>query len=146
MSYAHNRDLDQTSDLTEARVLAGLSTAACIDLCDITPRTWQRWCNNGAPKWATRLILATRGTLDRYGWKDWEIRGGLLYFNQLAYRYWWDPVRLVLPCYGITDPEILYRNIADNVSGLEKARELKLVNSASESQPFAETDPKSNCV
>ncbi len=144
MFYAHNHDLDQTSDLDEARALAGLSIAACIDLCDISSRTWYRWCHDGAPRWATRLILSTRGTLDRFGWKDWEIRHGRLYYNQLSYRYYWDPVRLVVPLYGVKDPGIIFQDLSDKVSGIEEARELELVDNNREHKVLALSALKHN--
>jgi hypothetical protein len=36
-------------------------------------------------------------TLDRFGWKDWEIRKGILHYKQLSYRYQWTPAKLIVP-------------------------------------------------
>ena len=114
MSYVKRAKLNHTEDLNEARIHAGLSVDDCIELCDISRRTWYRWRSESAPKWAVRLILSQAGTLDRFGWTDWEIRGTRLYLNQFSYRYWWEPQHLVMPLYGVKDPEILKPHTDDD--------------------------------
>jgi len=106
-SYVNKAKLNHTDDILEARIYAGLSVDDCIELCDVSRRTWYRWRSESAPKWAVRLILSQAGTLDHLGWTDWQIRGGRLYCNQLSYRYWWEPQHLVMPLYGVTDPDTL---------------------------------------
>lgn len=109
--------LDQTNDIDEARRLAFLSVTDVLELCDIKIRTWYRWQASGAPKWAVRLVLSQTGKLDHLGWKNWEIRQGTLYCNQLAYRYHWEPHHLILPLYGVTDPAIIHaQDSTDNLS------------------------------
>lgn len=107
LSYVNQAGLNHTNDIVEARRLARLSVADCLDLCDISKRTWYRWLSESPPKWAVRLILSQVATLDRFGWRGWEIRGGKLYFNQLSYQYFWEPCHLVLPLYGIKNPTLL---------------------------------------
>ena len=63
-------------------------------------------------------MLSQRGTLDRFGWKNWEIRRGALFCNDLHHRYYWEPVHLLLPLYGVTDPALPHTGRADNVSSL----------------------------
>ncbi len=79
----------------------------------------------GVPKWAIRLVMSQRPTLDRFGWKDWEIRKGLLHYKQLSYRYYWTPVKLVLPLYNIRESDIPWQGQADNLSALEQARKAR---------------------
>ena len=117
-SYVNKTNLDHIDDLNDARVYAGLSVPDCIDLCDISERTWYRWRAEGNPKWAIRLILSQAGNLDHLGWKDWQIRDGRLYFNQLSYRYWWEPNHLVMPLYGVRDPSELKPHTHDNLSNV----------------------------
>ncbi len=81
---------------------------------------------------------------DRFGWKDWEIRHGRLYYNQLSYRYYWDPVRLVVPLYGVKDPGIIFQDLSDKVSGIEEARELELVDNNREHKVLALSALKHN--
>ena len=78
MTFVRRAGLDVADTITDARLIAGLSIVDCIELCDISPRTWYRWLQHGAPRWAIRLILSQQGTLDRFGWKHWEIRRGAL--------------------------------------------------------------------
>lgn len=111
--------LDQTNDIDEARRLVFLSVADVQELCDISRGTWFRWKRDGAPKWAIRLVLSQSGRLDHLGWKNWEIRQGCLYFNELHHRYHWEPQHLVLPLFGVRDPAIIHgagRNLAQVVS------------------------------
>jgi hypothetical protein len=72
----------------------------------------------GGPRQANHLILSQQGTLDRFGWQNWEIRRGALYCNELHDRYYWEPVHLLLPLYGVTDPALPHSGRADNVSSL----------------------------
>ena len=122
MSYVLKARLDTEDCIVQARIVAGLTVAQCIELCDITERTWYRWLRLGAPRWAIRLVLSQQGTLDRYGWKDWEIRGGCLYFNQLHHRYFWTPARLVLPLYNVATVHMPWQEWADNLASLDEAR------------------------
>lgn len=124
-SYVMAAGLDLYDDITEARLVARLTVAQCIDLCDCTERTWYRWMQDGAPRWAIRLVMSQRGTLDHLGWKDWEIDGGCLYHRQLSYRYYWTPTRLLLPLYNVTASDIAYRAHADNLSSIETARDAR---------------------
>jgi hypothetical protein len=146
VSFVRKHGLDTTSDLTEARHIAGLSVADCIELCDVSKRTWYRWSKEGAPTWAVRLILSCHGTLDRFGWPDWEMRGGRLYYNQLSHRYFWDPMRLVMPLYGVHDPAILWQHYHDNVAGIDRARELKQAEISSLTKELTLVLPKPNCA
>lgn len=43
MSYVKRAKLNHTDDLHEALIHAGLSVDDCIELCDISRRTWYRW-------------------------------------------------------------------------------------------------------
>lgn len=122
MSYVRRAALDTTFCITDARLLARLSVSQCLELCDVSERTWRRWMHVGAPVWAVRLVLSQRATLDRFGWKAWEIRGGCLYNNQLSHRYYWTPAKLLLPLYGITDHDIPWSGLAANLSSLDCAR------------------------
>jgi hypothetical protein len=127
LSLLRRASLDATDCIIEARLITGISVSECIELCDITERTWYRWIANGAPRWAIRLVLSQLGTLDRFGWKDWEIRSGVLYCNQLHHRYHWEPVNLLLPLYGIRDSALGYAHHADNLSSIEAARKKRTV-------------------
>lgn len=125
MSYSKKAGLDNVSDITGAMIEARLTADQCIELCDISERTWYRWKNEGAPQWAIRLVMSQRPALDRFGWKDWEISGGCLYFKQLSYRYYWTPAKLILPLWGITDASAPWQSQADNLSVLEPARKAR---------------------
>tara|TARA_R110002072_G_scaffold252653_1_gene411476 strand:+ start:835 stop:1197 length:363 start_codon:yes stop_codon:yes gene_type:complete len=92
-----------------------------MELCDVSQRTWYRWMARGAPRWAIRLILSQHGSLDRFGWKHWEMRDGCLYNSQLSHRYHWTPVKLLMPLYGFTDSGAGWSHLADNVSSIEAA-------------------------
>lgn len=127
-------EYDQVDDITEARIEAWLSIDQVIELCDIDKRTWYRWLQRGAPRWAIRLVMSQRATLDRFGWKDWEIRDGVLYCKQLAYRYHWTPAHLILPLFNARDSTGLYSSQAGNVASLDGARQ-----SRSEDAPGAST-------
>ena len=118
VSFVRRASLDVTNCITEARLIAGLTVPECIELCDVSQRTWYRWLQHGAPRWAVRLVLSQQGTLDRFGWPHWEIRRGVLYCNELHHRYYWEPVHLLLPLYGITDRTVLHGGDTDNVSSL----------------------------
>ena len=118
MSYVPSNRLNITSDIREARYMARMSVADAITLCDISPRTWYRWQAERAPRWAVRLILSQCGHLDHLGWKNWEIRGGRLYFNELSWLHWWEPKHLVMPLFGVRDVSILTPEHTDNLSGL----------------------------
>jgi hypothetical protein len=124
-SYVDQAGLDQADTITEARIEARLSVAQCIELCDISQRTWYRWLSNGAPRWAIRLVTSQSPTLDRFGWKDWEIRKGILHYKQLSYRYYWTPARLILPLYNARESHIAWQGTTDNLSSLEEARKAK---------------------
>ena len=123
MSYIAKARLNVTSCVTEARLIARLTITECIELCNISERTWYRWRQSGAPTWAVRLILSQHASLDRFGWHDWEIRNGALHWNQLHHRYFWTPERLVLPLYNIQNSAAPWHAYADNLSSLEAARE-----------------------
>lgn len=127
MAYARKAALDTTDSLDDARVAAGLTVADCIDLCDISARTWYRWQRDGSPKWAIRLIMSQCGTLDRFGWKHWEIRNGVLYCNDLHHRYYGEPVNLLLPLYGVKDSALAFAGRTDNLSSIEVARKRREV-------------------
>jgi hypothetical protein len=127
LSFVRRASLDTTESVIEARLITGLSVPDCIELCDVTQRTWYRWLKTGAPTWAIRLILSQQGTLDRFGWKRWEIRKGVLYCNDLHHRYSWEPINLLLPLYGINNAALPHSGIADNVSSLEEKRKRREV-------------------
>lgn len=122
MSYVRRAALDTTGCITDARILARLSVPECLELCDVSERTWRRWMRIGAPAWAVRLVLSQQATLDRFGWKNWEIRDGCLYNSQLHHRYYWTPAKLLLPLYGITDDDMPWSGLAANLSSLDRAR------------------------
>ena len=111
-SYVHRARLNLTNDIDEARLMVCMTRADALELLDISWRTWYRWKASGAPKWATRLLLSQSGDLTRYGWKNWEIRCGVLYCNDFHHRHHWEPYHLILPLYGI-DP---YQKPADRLS------------------------------
>lgn len=116
-SYISLRRLNITDDIEEARLMVHMTVKQLIELCGISRRTWYRWKAEGSPKWAVRLVLSQTGDLTHLGWKSWEIRGGLLYCNELAARYHWEPFHLVLPLYGIDPGKHLRRNrTSDKVS------------------------------
>jgi len=115
-------ELDRHSDICEARLEAGLTVNQCLNLCAVSQRTWYRWIAHGAPRWAIRLISSQLGTLDRFGWKDWEIRSGLLYCNALHHRYHWEPVNLLLPLYGVRDTTAPLTSHTDNVTSIASAK------------------------
>jgi len=123
LSYISTADLNVTSCVTEARFIARMSITECIELCGISARTWYRWRQSGAPIWAVRLMLSQQATLDRFGWKHWEIRNGALHWNQLHHRYFWTPERLVLPLYNVQSSAAPWHSYTDNLSSLEAARE-----------------------
>lgn len=116
VAYDHPIEPLVTDDITHARVLAGLTVDQSITLCGVSRRTWYRWTSSQAPTWALRVLLSYRGTLDRLGWKDWEIRGGRLYCNQLAHCYWWEPFHLILPLYGVNPYPDLDSQLTDRLS------------------------------
>ena len=124
-SYVDQAGIDLADTITEARIEAWLTVAQCMELCDISERTWYRWLNKGAPRWAIRLVMSQRPTLDRFGWQDWEIRKGLLHYKQLSYRYYWTPASLILPLYNVRESDIAWQGTADNLSSLEQARKAK---------------------
>jgi hypothetical protein len=124
-SYVNGAGLDLVDTITEARIEAWLSVDQCIELCDISERTWYRWIRDGAPRWAIRLVMSQRPALDYLGWKDWEIRGGCLYNKQLSYRYHWTPAALMIPLYNIPESDIPWAAAADNLSSIEKARKAR---------------------
>jgi len=72
-------------DLTEARYSAGLSLSDAWTLCDVSPRTWRRWCRDGAPSWAYRLLSFAGGFMDGYGWPGWRMVRGKLYAPDVAH-------------------------------------------------------------
>jgi hypothetical protein len=127
-------------------LIAGLRVSDCIELCDISQRTWYRWMAHGAPRWAIRLILSQCGTLDRFGWKHWEIRRGALYCNELHHRYYWEPVRLLLPLYGVTDPALPHSGPADNVSSLVAQSKRREVEKSPDLQAQPPSASRSNCA
>jgi hypothetical protein len=124
-SYVTIAGLDDVDTIFEAMVRAHLTRVQCIELCDINERTWRRWIKHGAPRWAIRLVMSQRGSLDHLGWKDWEIDNGCLFFNQLSHRYHWTPARLILPLYSLTASHLPWTATADNLSSLEAARKTK---------------------
>jgi hypothetical protein len=124
-SYVDQAGLDLIDTITEARIEAWLTVAQCIELCDISERTWYRWMRNGAPRWAIRLVMSQGPALDRFGWKDWEIRKGLLHYKQLSYRYHWTPAQLILPLYNARESHLAWSGTTDNLSAIETARETR---------------------
>jgi hypothetical protein len=50
----------------------------------------------------------------------------------------------VVPLYGITDPAIIFQHIANNVMGIDEARELRLVDNGREDKVLALTALKYN--
>ncbi|PLW80969.1 hypothetical protein CWI75_17890, partial [Kineobactrum sediminis] len=66
-----------------------------------------------------------QGSLERFGWKHWEIRRGCLYNRQLSHRYYWTPVKLRMPLYGFTDSDAGWSHLADNLSSLEAGRKAR---------------------
>ncbi len=78
------------------------------------------------------LVMSKRGTLDHLGWKDWEVRKGLLHYKQLSYRYYWTPVKLVLPLYNIRESDIPWQGQTDNLSAIETARNARKVDKTPE--------------
>lgn len=125
VSYPKQAGLDNVYDITEARLRAGLTVCQCIDLCNISERTWYRWLRDRAPIWAIRLVMSQQATLDRFGWKDWEIRNGLLHCNQLHYRYHWTQATLILPLFNARQSDLPWQGTTDNLSSLEDARKAK---------------------
>ncbi|MCP5164722.1 MAG: hypothetical protein H6988_00370 [Pseudomonadales bacterium] len=102
---------------------------------DISERTWYRWVQVGAPRWAIRLVASQIATLDRFDWPDWEIRNGCLYWNQLDHRYFWTPTRLVLPLYNVDSSDTPWQTWADNLSSLEAARRARTEQKDLQNQP-----------
>lgn len=107
--------------ITEARIEALLTVDQCIELCDITKRTWYRWLQEGAPRWAIRLVMSQRGNLDYLGWQDWEIRNGALQYKQLSYRYYWEPVNLLLPLYNVRESGAPWVSVTDKLPSSKQA-------------------------
>ena len=70
-------------------------------------------------RWAVRLVESQIATLDRFDWKDWEIRGGNLYNNELHYRYCWAPARGALPAHNVLDSYIPWHSSTDNLALIE---------------------------
>lgn len=124
-SYVAAAGLDLVDTIIEAKLEARLTVAQCIELCDINERTWYRWLRHGAPRWAIRLVMSQCPTLDRFGWKDWEINGGNLHYKQLSYRYHWTPLKLILPLYNVRDSDLPWSGVTDNLSALEPARKAR---------------------
>ncbi|MEB3736242.1 hypothetical protein ULF88_24115 [Halopseudomonas pachastrellae] len=82
--------------IEEARLKAGFFVGECLDLFGISERTWYRWCQHGAPIWAYRLLHLRAGHLDQFGWKHWQIRSGILYFDGFtSHGYEWEPGELL---------------------------------------------------
>ena len=55
----------------------------------ISERTYYRWkAAKWVPVWAYNLIKRCTGDLDHFGWKDWKIENGTLYYKQLNHRYY----------------------------------------------------------
>lgn len=142
VSYVYDAGLDQTDSITEARIEALLTVDQCIELCDITKRTWYRWLQEGAPRWAIRLVMSQRGTLDHLGWQDWEIRNGTLNYKQLSYRYYWEPVNLLLPLYNVRESGAPWVSMSDKLSSIERAREARNNIKCAESPINPEIPPK----
>jgi hypothetical protein len=115
-SIVDQRRLWVTEDIEEARRMAFITVNQAIELCNVSLRTWYRWKRTKAPKWAVRLILSQTGDLSHLGWTHWEIRGGVLYCNELSARYHWEPHHLILPLYGIDGRLQDYQKATDNLS------------------------------
>ncbi|WP_090539975.1 hypothetical protein [Halopseudomonas formosensis] len=82
--------------IDEARLKAGFFVGECLELFGISERTWYRWCQHGAPIWAYRLLHLRAGHLDQLGWKHWQIREGILYFDGFkSHGYQWEPGELL---------------------------------------------------
>jgi hypothetical protein len=47
--------------------------------------------------------MSQRSSLDYLGWRQWEVKNGCLQHKQLNYRYYWEPEKLLLPLYGVTN-------------------------------------------
>ena len=69
--------------------------------------------------------MSQQATLDRFGWKHWEIHKGVLYNNQLSYRYHWTPANLLTPLFNAAASDTPWSNTADNLSSIEDARKTK---------------------
>ncbi|MEM1402244.1 MAG: hypothetical protein AAGG55_02830 [Pseudomonadota bacterium] len=114
--------LDVTTSVEEARLIVGMSLPDVLELCDITTSTWYRWRRNESPRWAVRLIMSQQGRLDRFGWDHWEIRNGVLYCNELHYRYSWEPINLLAPFWGIDPAAVAAAQGTANVASIDAAR------------------------
>lgn len=83
-------------NIDEARLNAGFFIGECLELFGISLRTWYRWCQFGAPDWAFRLLKLQAGHLDSLGWRHWQIRAGILYFDGFtSHGYQWEPGELL---------------------------------------------------
>lgn len=83
-------------NIDEARLRAGFFVGECLELFGISLRTWYRWCQHGAPAWAFMLLRLRAGNLDQLGWKHWQIRNGILYFDGFkSHGYNWEPGELL---------------------------------------------------
>jgi len=74
---------------------ARLTLPETLSLLDISRTTWRRWNDSGPPSWAIQLLRHRAGYLDALGWRQWQIRGGLLYCNDLHYSENWAPGELI---------------------------------------------------
>lgn len=82
-------------DIEEARLQAGFFIGECLELFGISKRTWYRWRERGAPEWAFKLLRLQAGYLEPLGWKHWQIRRGVLYFDGFTKPYKWEPGELI---------------------------------------------------
>lgn len=81
--------------INEARLNAGFFVGECLELFQITERTWYRWIKSGAPNWAHELLELKSGKLDAFGWKNWQIRNGILFCDQFRKPMSWDKQELL---------------------------------------------------
>lgn len=84
-------------NIDEFRTKLALFVHECIDELGISERTWYRWVQqNCAPEWAYKLLRYRAGHLDGMGWKQWQIREGILYFDGFkSHAYQWEPGELL---------------------------------------------------
>lgn len=82
----------------EARIQAGLFFVDMLKELCISERTFYRWKKaDRVPYWAYRIMELLSGDLTRLGWRNWELKNGVLYNNDLNRRYYsWLPGELLI--------------------------------------------------
>lgn len=64
--------------------LAGVSRAEAAQICNVHPRTYNRWCQTGTfPAWAKKYFFILSGRLAYPGFEGWQIQDGKLYSPDL---------------------------------------------------------------